>query len=97
MSKPVTDIRSNVKPASTAWCDTAQALQKGVIVLDLRRMNRILEIDEKNMFAVVEPYVIGAQLQAEVMKCRPQLPPHRSWCWVFSLGLGHGFDRERSR
>ena len=56
------------KAASTAWCDTAQALQKGVIVLDLRRMNRILDIDEKNMFAVVEPYVIGAQLQAEVMK-----------------------------
>ena len=31
-------------------------------------MDRILEIDEKNMFAVIEPYVIGATLQAEVMK-----------------------------
>jgi glycolate oxidase len=31
-------------------------------------MNRILEINEKNMYAVVEPYVIGAQLQAELMK-----------------------------
>ena len=31
-------------------------------------MDRILEIDEKNMFAVVEPYVIGATLQAEAMK-----------------------------
>lgn len=40
----------------------------GVIQLDLRRMNRILEINEKNMYAVVEPYVIGAQLQAELMK-----------------------------
>ena len=37
-------------------------------MLDLRRMNRILEIDEKNMFAVIEPYVIAAQLQAEAMK-----------------------------
>ena len=36
--------------------------------LDLRRMNRILEIDEKNLYAVVEPYVIHAQLQAEVLK-----------------------------
>jgi glycolate oxidase len=36
--------------------------------MDLRRLNRILEIDEKNMFAVIEPYVIGSQLQAEVMK-----------------------------
>ena len=31
-------------------------------------MNRILEINEKNMYAVVEPYVIYAQLQAELMK-----------------------------
>lgn len=31
-------------------------------------MDRILEINERNMYAVVEPYVIGAQLQAECMK-----------------------------
>jgi glycolate oxidase len=36
--------------------------------MDLRRMNRIIEINEKNMYAVVEPYVIHAQLQAELMK-----------------------------
>ncbi len=40
----------------------------GIIYLDLRRMNRIIEINEKNMYAVVEPYVISAQLQAELMK-----------------------------
>ena len=40
----------------------------GVIQIDLRRMNRILEINGKNMYAVVEPYVISAQLQAELMK-----------------------------
>jgi glycolate oxidase len=56
------------KPFSTGWTKTAQAMSKDVIILDLRRMNRILEIDEKNMFAVVEPYVISAQLQAEAMK-----------------------------
>jgi len=38
------------------------------IVIDLRRMNRILEIDEKNMYVVVEPYVTWAQLHAETMK-----------------------------
>ena len=38
------------------------------IVLDLRRMNKIVKIDEKNLFCVVEPYVSGAQLQAEIMK-----------------------------
>jgi glycolate oxidase len=41
---------------------------KGAISLDLRRMNHILEIDEKNMFILVEPYVCFAQIQAEVMK-----------------------------
>jgi len=39
-----------------------------VVIIDLRRMDKILEIDEKNMYAVVEPYVTWAQLQAEAMK-----------------------------
>jgi glycolate oxidase len=38
------------------------------IFLDLRRLNRIIEINEKNMYAVVEPYVISAELQAELFK-----------------------------
>jgi len=38
------------------------------ILLELRRMNRILEIDEKNMHAVVEPYVSIYQLQLEAAK-----------------------------
>jgi glycolate oxidase len=38
------------------------------IILDMKRMDRIIEIDEKNMFAIIEPRVIGAQLQAEAMK-----------------------------
>jgi glycolate oxidase len=41
---------------------------KDSILLDLRRMNHIIEINEKNLYAVVEPYVINAQLQAELMK-----------------------------
>ena len=41
---------------------------RGMIYLDLRRMNRIIEINEKNMYVVVEPYVISAQLQAELFK-----------------------------
>ena len=40
----------------------------GGIALSLTRMNRILEIDEKNMLVVVEPYVSYAQVQAEAMK-----------------------------
>jgi glycolate oxidase len=59
-----------VKPLGTGWYlfnapmkDDTPTLQ-----LDMRRMGRILEIDPTNMYAVVEPYVIHAQLQAEVLK-----------------------------
>jgi glycolate oxidase len=38
------------------------------LFLDMRRMDRILEIDVKNMTAVVEPYVSFAQLQGEANK-----------------------------
>jgi len=53
------------RPICTGWTGT---FAKGSLLLDLRRMNRIVEINEKNMYAVVEPYVITAQLQAELMK-----------------------------
>ncbi len=55
------------KASSTGWlyCDPTGP---GCIKMDLRRMNRILEINEKSMYAVVEPYVIYGQLQAELMK-----------------------------
>ena len=56
------------KAFGTGWSSNARPLTDDCISLDLRRMNRILEIDENNMFAVVEPYVIGSQLQAEAMK-----------------------------
>lgn len=56
------------KPYSTGWGTYSDLRSEGTIQLDMRRMNQILEIDEQNMFAVVEPYVICAQLQAEAMK-----------------------------
>jgi len=46
----------------------------GAIQLDLRRMNRIVEINERNMYAVIEPYVTNAQLQAELIKRRADTP-----------------------
>ena len=39
-----------------------------MVQIDLRRMDRIVEIDARNMYAVVEPYVSGNQLQTEAMK-----------------------------
>jgi glycolate oxidase len=53
------------RPICTGWSGT---FTPEVVLLDLRRMNRIIEINEKNLYAVVEPYVISAELQAELMK-----------------------------
>ena len=39
-----------------------------VVQIDLRRMDAICRIDRDNMFAVVQPYVTGNQLQTEAMK-----------------------------
>ncbi|NIN00953.1 MAG: FAD-binding protein [candidate division Zixibacteria bacterium] len=39
-----------------------------VVQIDLRRMSRIVEWDEKNRFVVLEPYVCCAQVQAEAMR-----------------------------
>lgn len=38
------------------------------IQIDLRRMDRLIAIDARNMYAVVEPYVTNNQLQTEAMK-----------------------------
>ncbi len=56
------------KALSTGWGAASGPTADNVVQIDLRRMDRILDIDEKNMLAIVEPYVSGAQLQAEVMK-----------------------------
>lgn len=61
-------FRLQFKASSTGWGSYCDPGGPGCLMLDLRRMNRILEINEENMYAVVEPYVIHAQLQAELMK-----------------------------
>jgi glycolate oxidase len=50
---------------STGWTGS---FKKDIVYIDMRRMNRIIEINEKNMYAVIEPYVITAELQAECFK-----------------------------
>lgn len=56
------------KAFSTGWGAWAGPSMPGVVQVDLRRMDRILEIDERNMYAVVEPYAVGGQLRSEAMK-----------------------------
>jgi hypothetical protein len=56
------------KASSTFWSAQGYPSDDDALILDMRRMDRIVEIDEKNMYALVEPGVIGATLQAEAMK-----------------------------
>ncbi len=48
---------------------------QGAVVLSLERMNRILEIDRENMYAVVEPGVINGILQRELQRHKLFYPP----------------------
>lgn len=55
------------KASTTFWSAMGYICGDYGIQLDMRRM-RSLEIDERNMMAVVQPYAIGAVVQAEAMK-----------------------------
>jgi len=52
------------------------------VILDLRRMNRIVELDARNQMAIIEPYVTAGQLQAEAMK-------HGLTCHIVGAGPPH--------
>lgn len=56
------------KAHSTGWGIQGIPLREGSILLDLRRMDKIIKIDEKNMYAVIDPYVTARELQVEAMK-----------------------------
>ncbi len=65
------------------WCRGAPAPAtlggavpiRGGVVLSLERLNRILEIDEANLLAVVEPNVITGDLQDAVERVGLFYPP----------------------
>ena len=60
--------------AGTGYTGGAVPTQGGVL-LSLERMNRILEIDEANLVAVVQPHVITGDLQDAVEKLGLFYPP----------------------
>ncbi|MCK4380234.1 MAG: FAD-binding oxidoreductase [Candidatus Lokiarchaeota archaeon] len=60
--------RIQIKIQSTGLGPWNQPSTDNCIIFDMRRMNKIIKIDEKNLYAVIEPYVSGAQLQVETMK-----------------------------
>ena len=77
------------KGISTGWAFSP--LTSDIVYLDMRKMNRIIEINEKNMYAVVEPNVISAELQAELFKrgLNCNIKGSGSQCTALALS-GHG-------
>lgn len=56
------------KAHSTGYGAHNGATSPDMVLVDLRRMNHIVDIDEKNMVAVIEPYAVGGAIQAECWK-----------------------------
>jgi len=59
---------------------------RGGVVLSLERLNRILEIDEANLLAVVEPNVITGDLQDAVERVGLFYPPDPASLRMSSIG-----------
>jgi FAD/FMN-containing dehydrogenase len=74
--------RFMAKPLSTGFHTAAAASNEDVIILDLKRMDRTIEIDIQNQIAVIEPYVRAIDLQTEIIK-------HGLNCHIVSSGANH--------
>jgi len=62
-------LKFAVIPVGTSLSSTCKAKGPCTVILDLaKRMKRIIKIDAKNMYAIVEPGVTYAQLHAEAIK-----------------------------
>ncbi|MHA2185060.1 MAG: FAD-binding oxidoreductase, partial [Promethearchaeota archaeon] len=53
--------------------------RKGGIVVDLRRLNRVLDVNENDMYAVVEGGITWADLQGYLEKNHPNLRAGVTW------------------
>ena len=71
--------------AGTGYSGGAVPLHGGVVI-SLERLNRILEIDEANLIAVVEPCVITGELQAAVEAVGLFYPPDPASLAISSIG-----------
>jgi glycolate oxidase len=74
-----------VRGAGTGFTGGAVPTRGGVL-LSMERLNRILEIDELNLLAVVEPNVINADLQRAVEKVGLFYPPDPASLGQSSIG-----------
>jgi glycolate oxidase len=74
-----------VRGAGTGYTGGAVPTHGGVVI-SMARMNRILEIDEVNLLAVVEPNVITGDLQRAVEKVGLFYPPDPASLETSSIG-----------
>ena len=74
-----------VRGAGTGYSGGAVPTRGGIVV-SMERLNRILEIDEANLLAVVEPNVVTAVLQREVEKVGLFYPPDPASLETCSIG-----------
>jgi glycolate oxidase len=74
-----------VRGAGTGFTGGAVPTRGGVVI-SMERMNRILEIDEVNLLAVVEPNVITADLQRAVEQVGLFYPPDPASLEMSSIG-----------
>jgi FAD/FMN-containing dehydrogenase len=74
----------------------------GGIIMDLRRMDKILEVDGENMYMVIQPGVnyLAAQVEAQKVKCRVLNPStaatagvisNHAFCNINTLASKYGF------
>ncbi len=74
-----------VRGAGTGYTGGAVPTRGGV-VLSMERLNRIIEIDERNLLAVVEPNVVTADLQRAVERVGLFYPPDPASLEQSSIG-----------
>jgi glycolate oxidase len=74
-----------VRGAGTGYTGGAVPTHGGIVV-SMERLNRILEIDQANLLAVVEPNVINADLQRAVEKVGLFYPPDPASLETSSIG-----------
>ncbi|MBI2829510.1 MAG: FAD-binding protein [Acidobacteria bacterium] len=74
-----------VRGAGTGYTGGAVPTRGGVVV-SMERLNRIIEIDETNLLAIVEPNVVTADLQRAVEKAGLFYPPDPASLDTSSIG-----------
>src|SRR5688500_9750336 len=74
-----------VRGAGTGYTGVAVPTRRGV-VLSMERLNRILEIDQSNLLAIVEPNVITGDLQRAVEEVGLFYPPDPASLETSSIG-----------